>query len=100
MFVMKTWNLPEAKAHLAELIQACVEEPQLVCEQDIPRAVMIDVTLFNALTDRQLRQQRPTIAQLLDELQEIKAVEPDDIEIPERQDRDDVMAEVFNEIPL
>ena len=97
---MKSWKLHDAKNHFTELVQFCIEEPQLVCEQNIPRAVVIDIKLFKELTESQLRQKSPTIGQLLEELQEIKTLEPIDITIPERQDRGHVMNEVINGISV
>ena len=88
---MKSWKLLDAQDHFAELVQFCTEEPQLVCEQNIPRAVVIDIKLFKELTESQLRQQSPTIEELLNELQEIKTFEPVDIDTPERRDREQVV---------
>jgi hypothetical protein len=97
---MKSWKLQEAKEHFAEVVQFCTEEPQLLCEQDVPLAVVIDVGLFKTLAAAQQRQRRPTIAHLLDELQAIKTLEPVDLDIPDRQDRTALMEEVLHGISV
>jgi len=93
---MKTWQLNDAQDRFIELLQSCVQEPQIVCDQENPIAVIVDIALFkelmelmsssNEVKDRK-RQHRPTISELLDELSEIQTHEPVDIEIPTRQDR-------------
>jgi hypothetical protein len=82
---MKTWNSAEAKTRLDEILKFCTQEPQMICQGNKPAGVMIDIAFFNEVTA--VREYRPSISELLDELDEIKKYEPADIEIPERRDR-------------
>jgi hypothetical protein len=84
---MKTWKIDDAQTHFREMLHFCHQEPQLVAEQDEPLAVVVDIKLFRDLTEAHATEPRPTISQLLDELEAIKMVEPVDIDIPEREDR-------------
>ena len=97
---MKTWKLNEAQSRLIELLQSCIQEPQIVCDQDKPLAVVVDITLFKELMELRQGQHRPTISELLDELSDIKRYESVDIEIPGRQDRSNPMIEVTNEVSM
>ena len=84
---MKTWEIHDAQTHFWEILQFCHQEPQLVSDQNEPLAVVVDIKLFRNLTETHIVESRPTISQLLEELEAIKTIESVDIEIPERQDR-------------
>jgi len=81
---MKTWTSNEAKTRLDEILDFCVLEPQIISKKDKPFGVVVNIAFFDDLM--KLRE-KPTIAELLEELREIKKIETDDIEIPERMDR-------------
>jgi len=84
---LKTWELEKAKKEFKEILNSCVQEPQMICNKTKPVGVVIDVQFYIQLVNHWKRQTNPTIAALLDELAEIKLQEPVDIEIPSRQDR-------------
>lgn len=81
---MKTWTSEEAKTRLDEILDFCVLEPQIISKKDKPLGVIIHIALFE---DMMKLGEKPTIAELLEELSEIKKIETDEIEIPERTDR-------------
>ncbi len=82
---MKTWNSNEAGTRFDEILDSCVQEPQMICKENKPAGVIMNIKFFEEVM--KLREYKPGIAELLDELDEIKKYEPVDIEIPERADR-------------
>jgi hypothetical protein len=96
----KIWQLNDAQDRLIELLQLCIQEPQIVCDEDNPVAAVIGINLFKDLMKLQNCQHRPTIAELLDELSEIQADEPIDIEVPARQERCNPIIEVADELSM
>jgi len=96
----KRWQLNDAQDRLIELLQSGIQEPQIVCDENNPVAAIISINLFKELMEHRNRQHRPTIAELLDELSEIQAREPVDVEIPERQDRPNPIIEVADELSM
>jgi prevent-host-death family protein len=81
---MKNWSLSEAQTHLLEIVEASSEEPQIIADGGEPVAALVDIALFNELM---AYRQRPTLTELLAEWDEIQAVEPVELDPPERQDR-------------
>ncbi len=81
---MKTWTSDEAKTRLDEILEFCILEPQIISKKDKPLGVIVNIAFFE---DMMKLGEKPTIAELLEELREIKKIETDDIEIPERMDR-------------
>jgi len=81
---MKTWTSDEAKTRLDEILEFCILEPQIISKKDKPLGVIVNIAFFE---DMMKLGEKPTIAELLEELSEIKKIESDDIEIPERMDR-------------
>lgn len=88
---MATWSTREAQARLFDVIRACTDEPQLLCDQDEPVAALVDIRLFRRLMA--LKQQAPTMADLLAELESIQAKDPVELEIPARADRPNALLE-------
>jgi len=91
---MRTWTLSDVKDRFAEIVGACLQEPQFVYDQNKPVSVVVNVNFFNQLMNLRARQARPTIAELLDELREIHKSEPVEIEAPIRQDRSNAIFEI------
>jgi len=91
---MRTWTVTDVKDHFAEIIRACLQEPQFVYDQNKPVSAVVDIKFFNQLMNLRARQARPTIAELLDELREIHKSEPVEVEAPIRQDRPNAMLEI------
>ncbi len=91
---MRTWTVSDVKDRFAEIVRACLQEPQFVYDQNKPVSVVVNVNFFNQLMNLRARQARPTIAELLDELREIHKSEPVEIEAPTRQDRSNAMFEI------
>jgi len=97
---MRTWTAVDVKDRFAEIMRACLQEPQVVYDQNKPVSVLVDFNLFNQLMNLRARPTRPTIAELLDELSEIHKSEAVEIEVPTRHDRPNAMLELTDEVPL
>jgi len=97
---MNKWKLSDAKDRIVEIFRSCLQEPQIVYDQDGPVGVVVDVSFFNELMNLRARQNRPTIAELLDELNEIHKFERVEIDTPARQDRTNEMIERNDDLSL
>jgi hypothetical protein len=97
---MKTWTLTDAQKQLIDIVEASSQEPQILATHGHPIAAVIDFTLFNELIVFQQTQQRPTIAELIEELREIQQQESIELEIPDRQDRPNSLVEMSDELCL
>lgn len=84
---MKGWKISEAKARFSEVVGHCVGEPQVLYNRKKPVAALIDMEEYEAFLEYKKAKQKPTMAELLDELQEINQVEPEMDELPPRTDR-------------
>lgn len=91
---MMTWNTIEAQRKFSDLLNACHTEPQMLRERGKPVAVVLDIGLYEMLKAHGPRKlhlappkKRKTMAELMAELEVIRAEEPGEIEIPERVDR-------------
>ena len=84
---MKKWKISEAKAKFTDLLISCKKDPQIICNRENPVSAVINIALFEELMKLRKSQQRPTIAQLLSELEAINESEPLEIEVPPRQNR-------------
>lgn len=87
---MKNWTLSEAQTHLLEIVEASSAEPQIIAVEGEPVAALVDIALFNELM---AYRQRPTLTDLLAEWDEIQAVEPVELDLPERRDRPNPLLE-------
>ena len=83
---MKKWKISEAKAKLSELIELGHKEPQIIMNRDNPVAVLISIEEFNKFEEFQQTSCRPSVGELLTELQEIN-LEEDDLVTEPREDR-------------
>lgn len=97
---MRTWTLTDAKSRIAEIFRSCVQEPQIVYDQNKPVGVVVDVKLFADLMRLRTRPYRPTIAELFEKLDEIHKFEEVEIEAPIRHDRPNELIESADEISL
>ena len=84
---MRKWKISEAKAKFTDLLTSCKKAPQVICNRENPVGAVIDIALFEELMEVRTENQRPSIAQLLSELETIKEFEPSEIEIPLRKNR-------------
>lgn len=84
---MKTWTIHDAQLRFTDVLQSCSKEPQIVCDHDKPVGVVVNITFFQELVEHKKHSYRPTIGELLDELDEIMTQAPIEIELPDRQDR-------------
>lgn len=87
---MKTWTVNDAQSNFIEVLKSSSQEPQIIAAEGEPVAVLVDINLFNEFVTSQ---QRPTIAELLEELSHIQAEEPIEIDLPERFDRPNPLSE-------
>lgn len=92
---MRTWAVTDVKDRFAEIMHACLQEPQIVYDQNKAVSVVVDINFFNQLMTLRAREARPTMAALLDELREIHKFEPVEVETPTRQDRPNTMLEII-----
>ena len=95
---MKTWTIDDAQIRFTDVLQSCSKEPQVVYDHDKPVGVVVSITFFQELAGRKKHSYRPTIGELLDELDEIMAQAPIDIDLPVRQDRSNSVFEAADEI--
>jgi prevent-host-death family protein len=84
---MNEWKISEAKARLSEVVSNCVEEPQVLYNRQKPVAALIDIEEYEAFLAYKQSTKKKTIAEMLDELDEIKKLEPGDFELPPRTSR-------------
>lgn len=84
---MKDWIISEAKARLSEVLGLCADEPQVLYNRKKPVAALINIEEYEAFLEYKNAKQKPTMAELLDELQEIHQFEPEMDELPPRMDR-------------
>ena len=84
---MKEWKISEAKARLSEVVSSCVDEPQVLYNRKKPVAALIDMDEYEAFLEYKQSKKKKTIAEWLDELDEIKKQEPGDFELPPRTSR-------------
>ena len=84
---MKEWKISEAKARLSEVVSHCVEEPQVLYNRKKPVAALIDMEEYEAFLEYRQSKKKKTIAEWLDELDEIKKEEPGDFELAPRTNR-------------
>ncbi len=99
---MMSWNTSEAQSHFSILLDACLNQPQVVRKGEKPVAVLLDVELFREfmkykpdmpgsealqaeLSGREIK--RRTMAELMEELRIIREEEPFELDIPPRMDR-------------
>nr|MBC8362733.1 type II toxin-antitoxin system prevent-host-death family antitoxin [Candidatus Desulfatibia profunda] len=97
---MRQWKISEAKARFTEVLSSCKTEPQIICNRQNPVGAVISVRLFEELMKLRNEQQKPTVAQLLSELESIKISEPSEIEIPPRKDRPNLFDRSADEMAL
>lgn len=97
---MRTWTITDVKDRFTDILSASLQEPQFVYDQNNPVGVVLDFGFFNRLMNLRVRQPRPTIAELLDELSEIHKSEAFEIEVPPRQDRPNAMLEIADDVSL
>ena len=95
---MKIWALHDIRDHAEDIFQSDAHEPQMVYEQDRPLAVILDIALFEELNATRQQRPLPTIAELFDELVQIRQDEPIDLEIPIRQDRINAVIEEARDV--
>ena len=97
---MGRWKISEAKAKFTALLGSCRKGPQIICNRERPVAVVIDVKLFDEVMELRKTQEKPSIAELLQELQSIQQSETSEIEMPPRQDRPNSIQEASDEMAL
>jgi prevent-host-death family protein len=84
---MKGWKISEAKARLSEVVSHSVEEPQVLYNRKKPVAALIDMEEYERFLEYKKSKKKKSIAEWLDELDEIKKQEPGDFELPSRTSR-------------
>ncbi len=97
---MDKWNISEAKARFTRVVVSSRHSPQIICKRNKPVSAIIHIDLFKELMTLKENKEKPTIAQLLDELKGIREAEHMDIEIPARRDRSNPFEETPDEMAL
>ncbi len=97
---MNQWNISEAKAKFAQVVLSSGETPQIICNRGKPISAMIRIDLFHELMALRRKSEKPTVAELLDELKDIRRFETVDIEIPLRRDRPNPIEDPSDEMAL
>ena len=83
---MNKWKISGAKAKLSKVIELGHKEPQMIVNRDNPVAVLMGIEDFNKFEEFQQKTSKPSVQELLSELQEINRNE-DDLDLPLRTDR-------------
>lgn len=94
-----SWKIEEAKQKFSELIDAVVEEPQLIYDQNHLVAAVVKADVFQEFLVWQQRQ-KSSLATAFTELREICAEENYQLEIPPRSDRLNPFAEGSHDLSL
>ncbi len=97
---MDQWNISAAKAQFTRVISSSEKEPQIICNRGKPVSAVVHIDLFRELMTLSRKAGKPTIAQLLDELKTISESEPIDIQIPDRQNRQNPFEDEIDEMAL
>ncbi|NJL36584.1 MAG: prevent-host-death protein [Leptolyngbyaceae cyanobacterium SM1_4_3] len=86
------WKLEEAQRNFPKLLNAAIEEPQLIYKQDQLVAAVIEPETLQKFLDWQ-QQQKQSLADAFAELYQLCEEENYLLEVPPRQDRSNVFAE-------
>lgn len=97
---MRSWQLKDAQKRLPTLLEFCIAEPQIICDDEHAVGVIVDLALFQDMYSLWMSQKQPTIDDLLNELDEIKLHEPIEIEISPRTNRFNVANEDPDAVPV
>jgi len=89
------WKIAEAKQKFSELIQSTLKEPQLIYNRDRLVAVVIEADAYQEFLRWRERQRHTTMAEALQELQQICAEDDYTFTIPDRQDRNNAFVEAL-----
>ncbi|GAA6616019.1 type II toxin-antitoxin system Phd/YefM family antitoxin [Scytonema sp. NUACC26] len=87
------WKLEEAKQKFSELIDAVVEEPQLIYDRNQLVAAVVKADVFQEFLLWQQQRQKPSLADAFTELRGICAEENYHLEVPPRHDRSNPFVE-------
>jgi len=94
-----SWKIEEAKQKFSELIDAVIEEPQLIYDQNHLVAAVVKADVFQEFLVWQQRQ-KSSLATAFTELHEICVEENYQLEIPPRGDRLNPFAEGSHDFSL
>jgi len=97
---MRKWKISEAKAKFTEMLSACESVPQIICKRDKAVGVLIPIRFFEELMELKKKHEKPSMADLIEELQTIMESETAEMEIPSRQDRTNPFEEHSDELAL
>lgn len=73
---MKGWNIAEAKAHFASVLNDAEREPQFICRRNKPVAVVMSIASYQSN-----HRQRPSLPQMLRKLRKVQEQETVEIEV-------------------
>jgi hypothetical protein len=93
------WAIDEAQQRFLELIDAAVEEPQLIRDRDRLVAVVIKTAMFEEFLAWR-KQHRSTIADAFLDLRQICSEENYRLEVPPRIDRPNAFADTSDDLAL
>ncbi|WP_269524945.1 type II toxin-antitoxin system Phd/YefM family antitoxin [Coraliomargarita parva] len=79
--------MAEAKARFSEAVASCAEEPQILYNRKKPVAALIDIKEYEAFLEYKKSTKKKSLAEMLDELEEINQREPEMDELPPRTSR-------------
>jgi hypothetical protein len=87
----------EARESFSELLREAAKRPQLIFSRDRPVAAVVNPEIFEEFQSWQESRQGRTIGQAFAELRRLCAEERYTLELPEREDRPNVFADVVDE---
>ena len=83
---MNKWKISDAKARLSEVVALSRNEPQILFNRQKPVAALIGIEQYEKFAAFYREQQKPSISELLVELQQINETE-EEMQEPLREDR-------------
>jgi hypothetical protein len=90
------WRIAEAKQGLSRLIQASLDEPQLIYNRNRLVAAVIEAEMFKEFQDWRRRRQRLSLADGAKKVRQSCAEEGYVFELPERENRPNPFADVLD----
>ena len=94
------WTIAEAAQQFPDLLQAAMEEPQSIYNQQQQVAVVVEVELFQEFLHWRQQQQLTSLADTFTNLRHLCAEEDYSLELPARQNRPNLFVHDLGEIPL
>lgn len=94
------WKIAEAKQKFSKVVRQAAEEPQLIYNRDRLVAVLVDAEDYETFEAWKEQRRRPSMADAIEEIRKICLEEDYELNLPERRDRPNPLAEALDEVPV